>query len=388
MKTLKLRLIISSVLGLVITATPSALAQSSEHCLGFDEGLQLAAERAPEVDGARDRHSEAEADLEEARSLRMPQLSTFGRSGVGDSGLTSSQIDNQVGVRLSQRVYDFGDSRLAREAAQAGVAQREYDILDQEIRASVTLAEAYLTKLEAQAMRGIISERRDYFTRQKMSVDALLAQGGATRAEAAQIAAQLSEAEADDLELRFTGVQASTRITEYTGLSMAPCALDAAGLAMDGHLRGLQTIDDVVDSALHANPQIGARRSAINSLEARRSRERNARLPVIDVVGIASYSYDDLSENWDYRDRVGVDVSVPLLTGNSLGARRDRVAAQLSQEENGLRSLQRRLREEAEITFRRTLSLEAQLIRREAVEDSQKTYFDAISGEFEFGHGT
>jgi outer membrane protein len=357
-------------------------------CLSFDDSLMLAATRAPEVDGAWARRSEALANLRTAESLRYPQLSTFGRSGVGDNGLTSSQIDNQIGLRLSQRVLDFGDARLARESALADLDRRGFDVQDQQIVAAITVATAYLARLEADAMIAVIRDRRGYFQRQQAAVGELLERGGATRAERAQIAAQLAEAEADVLELNFQASSATTRIVEYTGLNQVLCDQSAANATMTDRLRGLDSIDAVIDHALQHNPQIGARRSAIGSLEARRERERRARMPVVDVVGIVSYTYDNGREDWDLRDRVGVDVSVPLLSGDSIGAGQDRVAAQLSQEEYGLRALQRGLREEVEITFRRTISLEAQLIRREMVASSQGDYFDAISGEFEFGLGT
>ncbi|WP_339333722.1 TolC family protein, partial [uncultured Maricaulis sp.] len=110
--------------------------------------------------------------------------------------------------------------------------------------------------------------------------------------------------------------------------------------------------------------------------------------PIIVSVGSASFVYDDISETWGARDRVGVDVSVPLYTGEALQARSDRAVARMAQEESGLRSLQRDLREQAEIAFRRSISLRAQLVRREAVARSQYEYFDAISGEFDFGLGT
>lgn len=361
---------------------------SGGQCLAFDDSLLLAASRAPEVEGAWARRDEAIADLRSAESLRHPQLSTFGRSGVGDTGLTSSQIDNQIGLRLSQRVMDFGDARLARESARATLDRRGFDIRDQQMTAATTVALAYLARLEADAMVAVISERRSYFERQQSAVRDLLARGGATRAERAQIAAQLAEAEADMLELIFQAERATIRIVEYTGLELDICGPGDVDRTMSDMLRGLDTIDDVIDHALHHNPLVGARRSAIDSLEARRERERRSRLPIVDVVGVVSYSYDDVREDWEYRDRVGVDVSIPLLSGNSIGAGRDRAAAQLSQEESGLRSLQRALREEVEITFLRAISLQAQLIRREAVAESQRDYFEAIAGEFEFGLGT
>ncbi|WP_417486221.1 TolC family protein [Maricaulis sp.] len=361
----------------------------ADACLSFEAALQLAAERAPEVAGAIARQDEAAADYREAESLRLPQVSTFGRTASGDSGLTGSQIENQVGVRLSQRLYDFGDSHYAMAAASRSIGQRAHELRAQQIDASNRLADAYLTHLEAEAMIDVIAERRDYFDRQRVAVEALLETGGATRADRAQIAAQLAEAEADALELSFMRERAGTRIREYTGYAPgALCGADAAANDLDRALEGVVTVHDAVDLTLTRNPGLAAQAEAVRALDAQRERARRSRLPVIEAVGIASYVYDDFSETWDARDRVGIDVSVPLYTGNALRARSDRAVARLEQEESGLRSMQRQLREQAEIVFRRSMSLQAQLIRREAVARSQFEYFDAVSGEFDFGLGT
>ncbi len=235
----------------------------------------------------------------------------------------------------------------------------------------------------------VIAERRDYFDRQRVAVEALLETGGATRADRAQIAAQLAEAEADALELSFMRERAGTRIREYTGY--APGALCDANAVADDLARaldGVTTVHDAVDLTLTQNPGIAAQAEAVRVLDAQRERARRSRMPVIEAVGIASYVYDDFSETWDARDRVGIDVSVPLYTGDALRARSDRAVARLEQEESGLRSLQRHLREQAEIVFRRSMSLQAQLVRREAVARSQFEYFDAVSGEFDYGLGT
>lgn len=358
-------------------------------CLSFTHALQIAAERAPEIAGAMARQNEAAADYREAESLRLPQVSTFGRSASGDSGLTGSQIENQVGLRLSQRLWDFGDSHYAMAAASSTIDQRAYELRAQQSNASGRLADAYLTHLEAEAMIDVIADRRAYFERQRASVEALLATGGATRADNAQIAAQLAEAEADALELGFMRDRAATRIREYTGYAPgAFCDAEAAADDLARSLRGIATVDDAVDITLARNPDLAAQAEAVRVLDAQRERARRSRLPVVEAVGIASYVYDDFSETWDARDRIGVDLSMPLYTGEALQARNERAIARMEQEESGLRSMQRELREQSEIVFRRTISLQAQLIRREAVARSQYEYFDAISGEFEFGLGT
>ena len=369
--------------------TTAAVAQPASSCLALTDAMGLAAARAPEVAGAQARLAQAEAEARAARSLRRPQVSTFGRSSVGDTGLTSSQIENQIGVQVSQRIYDFGDARLAETAARNQVDQRTYEIEAQQAESAQMLADAYLTRLETLAVMDVVSERRDYFGRQRDAVADLLARGGATRADRAQIEAQLANAEADALELQCLAERSATRSREYAGVVVGELCDDAQAAAdLSGQMSGLETLDTLVRAALSENPMIGARLSAVRSLEARLDRARRNRLPVIEAVGIASYVYDDQREDWEGRDRLGVDVSVPLYTGQALAAERDQAAAQLEAERSALRTLQRNMREEAEIAFRRSISLEAQLIRREAVAASQAEYFEAIEGEFEYGLGT
>lgn len=372
----------------IATGSP-AFAQTDPACLGFAEAMRLSALRAPEVAAAEARLDEAEAERREVRALRRPQVSTFGRTASGDNGLTSNRLENQVGLQVSQRLFDFGDARLAETAAENTVDQRGHEIASQRTDAAYTLAQAYLTRLETLAVLEVTAERRDYFARQRDAVTDLLSRGGATRADRAQIEAQLAGAQADAMDLHFGAERAATRIREYTGRPADTlCAGEAAAADLDAALAGLDTLDAAVGDALADNPQVSARLSAIRSLEARLDRERRSRLPVIEAVGIVSYVYDDQREDWEGRDRIGVDVSVPLYAGNALGARRDRAAARLALEESGLRAVQRELRERAEIAFRRAISLEAQLVRREAVARSQAEYFDAIAGEFEYGLGT
>lgn len=371
----------------VVMASSTAAAQA-QSCMSLSELMRVGIGQSPEVAVAQSRLDQAEADIDEARSLRRPQVTSFGRTGVGDTGLTSSQIENQVGVRVSQRVYDFGDSRLAINAAEFNSESLAYSLASQEAQTAFTIAFAYLAGLEAGEMIGVISERRDYFARQEAAVTELLARGGATRAERAQVSAQRAEAEADVLELQSQQQQAESRLRAYTGLLVNTCAVGPVTGELEGGLAGLSSVDLLWDAVFSRNPEIAAAQRAVRSLDAQRERERRERLPVIDVVGISSYTYDDQREDWEARDRVGIDVSVPLYTGNAIGARRDRAQARLQQSENELRQLQRDLGERAEVSYRRVLALEAQLSRRQDVAQNQRDYFEAIEGEFEFGLGT
>ncbi|MBO6796503.1 TolC family protein [Maricaulis sp.] len=376
------------VLPAMVLATLGPVSAEAQQCTLLRDLMQIGIGQSPEVAVAQSRLDQAEADVDEARSLRLPQVTSFGRTGVGDTGLTSSQIENQVGLRVSQRVWDFGDSRLAIDAAEFNSESLAYSLASQEAQTAFTIAHAYLIGLEAGEMIDVIAERRDYFARQETAVIELLENGGATRAERAQVSAQRAEAEADVLELQSQQQQAESRLRAWTGLLVATCPVGQVVGELEGGLSGLETVDQLWEAVFSRNPEIASAQRALRSLDAQRERERRERLPVVDVVGISSYTYDDQREDWEARDRVGIDVSVPLYTGNAIGARRERAQARLRQSENELRQLQRDLGERAEVSYRRVLSLEAQLARRMDVARSQREYFDAIEGEFEFGLGT
>lgn len=377
-----------AVLPAMLFATLGTVPVEAQQCTPLRDLMQIGIGQSPEVAVAQSRLDQAEADVDEARSLRLPQVTSFGRTGIGDTGLTSSQIENQVGVRISQRVWDFGDSRLAIDAAEFNSESLAYSLASQEAQTAFTIAHAYLVGLEAGEMINVIAERRDYFARQETAVIELLENGGATRAERAQVSAQRAEAEADVLELQSQQQQAESRLRAWTGLLVATCPVGQVVGELEGGLLGLETVEQLWDAVFFRNPEIASAQRALSSLDAQRERERRERLPVVDVVGISSYTYDDQREDWEARDRVGIDVSVPLYTGNAIGARRERAQARLQQSENELRQLQRDLGERAEVSYRRVLSLEAQLGRRMDVAQSQREYFDAVEGEFEFGLGT
>ena len=372
----------------VLTLTLAPAAVQAQTCLPLGDAIAAGADRAPEVAAAEARLDAGEAGIIEARALRRPQVTSFGRSRAGDTGLTSNRLENQAGVQVSQRLYDFGDSRLAIEQAEHERDRLESARDSQRAGAAYAVASAYLDALESDELAAVIDQRRSYFNRQYEAIEGLFARGGATRADRAQIAAERAEAEADILELQSRGEQAQARLSAYLGGPVSVCPDRLAAEVLDGAVSDIETVDMAIDMAVSANPEVGALRAAVRSQDARRERERRSRLPVISLVGISSYVYDDTFETWDARDSVGVDVSVPLYTGNSMGARVEAENARLVATESELRVLQRQLREQTEIAFRRILSLRAQLSRREVVADSQRAYFEAIAGEFDLGLGT
>ncbi|MBC8118761.1 MAG: TolC family protein, partial [Burkholderiaceae bacterium] len=312
--------------GALVPALAPAQAQvdptSPTQCLRFGEALALGARLAPEVQTAEARLAEGEAELAQARALFRPQLSTFVRTGIGDSGLTDSQIENQIGLRGTQRIFDFGDSRFARQAARATVAARQFDIAAAEAAAAETVGQSYLGWLETRDRLQATRQREAYFGRQLASTESLLGQGGATVADRADIDAEYLEAQSARTELEFLLERFGTRLAISTKRTNDPCAADDVSQTLSQMLQASAN-EGIVAATLATSPQIASLRSSADSLLAAAYREARSRFPVISVTGISSYAVDDFDTRGALRNRAGIDVSIPLYSGKAQTARID-----------------------------------------------------------------
>ncbi|MEM7457837.1 MAG: TolC family protein [Pseudomonadota bacterium] len=350
-------------------------------CLPIAAAMQAAAQASPDVAVAQAQIAGAKADLRLARSLSRPQVSSFARTQAGDGGLTGNAIDNQVGFRASQRLWDFGDARFAREAANSRVGAAEQTQLSVEADAARRVALSYISALEAFERKQVTSEREDYFRRQLSALQNALEIGGATRSEVAEVAARLAEAEAERFEIDFQIEQSSLQVATDVNRPVSLCYDRSPELpgAADGFS------DMETDLALISNPNIEAARRNLGGLKADQARAKRERLPVVDVVAIGSYAYLDQFNTWEFRDRVGIDVSVPIFSGSALNARSQAADAEVARARADLIRQRRQLREDILITRRRALSLYAQSVRRASVEDRKFEQFEAAEIEFDAG---
>lgn len=367
----------SELSAIEITASHSPLGA----CLPIAEAMEAAAHASPDVAVAQAQIAGAKADLRLAQSLTRPQVSSFARTQTGDGGLTGNAIDNQVGLRASQRLWDFGDARFAREAANSRIGAAEQTQLSVEADAARRVALSYISALEAFERQGVTSEREDYFRRQLSALESALEIGGATRSEVAEVAARLAEAEAERFEITFLIEQSTLQVATDVNQPVSLCFDRSPVLPQTAE--GFSDME--TDLALITNPNIEAARKNLGSLKADQERAKRERLPVVDVVAIGSYAYLDQFNTWEFRDRIGIDVSVPLLSGSALNARSQAADAEVARARADLIRQRRQLREDILITRRRALSLYAQSVRRASVEDRKLEQFEAAEIEFDAG---
>ena len=367
---------------LAVTAT----AQANNQCLHFDDALKLAAQTDPAVLTARAQQAEAEANITEAKSLFKPQISAFGRSGLGDVGVVDSAIQNQLGLRVSQRLFDFGDAKYARRIANFNLEATAADIRQAQMLAAQESGLLFLSLMEVDEQLEITKQRYDFFKRQLNAVDDLLQRGGATRSERADVAAELAETEAFILELQFQREQSETRLIISTGVDIASCETVDLNNYFRTQMAGLTSSEQAINRAIDENPALAALEKRADALGAESKRERLNHLPIIDVVGLSSYtSGEDNSSRFELQNRVGLDISVPIFSGNGLRARKRQAAARENAARSEALDARRQLRESVSIIYRRINSLDKQLSSRENVEEQKLEQFSAAEIEYSAG---
>jgi len=362
------------VVALAAALPMHASAQTPDNCLGINEVMQLAAANDPAVTTSEARRREARSQVEEAKSLYRPQISAFARTGVGDVGLIDSAIQNQVGLSASQRIIDFGDARLARKSARLSVQAGDQDIRLTEQQAATRAATAVLEMLRAQEAIAFTRDRQEYFRDQLSAIEAVLDSGGATVSERAEVAAQLSSAQAFLLDLKVQFDEAAIVLEIETGDSRAICAGSIVEAEFGTLAAEVENVDDVIFEALNEAPELQALEARSDSLAADSERQRRERLPIISVVGSAAYSSIG-SGNFELQERVGLDVSVPLYAGNALRARSDGASA-------------RQAAQDVRIGYQRILSLRAQALTAQELEDLSRELFEFAKVEYDAGTRT
>lgn len=355
-------------------------------CLSLKNALILSARQDPTVAIARAQEREAEAEIKIARSLFRPQVDAFARTGVGSVGLTDSALQNQFGARASQRIFDFGDAKLARRSARFGFRASQFDVQQVQLVAALNTGLAYLEAAQAQEQMKVTEKRRDFFAQQLKSIDILLDQGAATRTERANVASRLADAEAAGLELKFLLDSAQTQVELDTGLLPNICGSEEAVTLLNSLTGKIPNRESAVTIALAKNPNIEAVKNRTRRLEAERKRERASRFPIISVTGISALSSFGRIDQLSPQNRVGLNISVPLYSGNAQDGRNQRATAQQSASQGRVRDIERQLTEEVSIAFQRISSLGQQTVSRSEVEEQSRLRFEAA--EIEYNAGT
>ena len=381
MANLKLKHIIPITILLGFIFTENTFGQfENDTCISFGEAFSRSAKEASAVQIANARIGEAEADYSEAKSLFRPRVTGFGRSGAGSTSVVDSAISNQLGLRASQRIFDFGDSKYAKLAASSDLESREYEAAREANTAIVNTALAILQLQRVSAQQDLTEARRDFFVQLSDATSKLLDEGGATITETANIASRSAETDAFNLELQFQKERAQTVIQSDIQSNIPICEhkLDIDKIVPND--LSIFADDQLIDRVIMDNPTIKALEKRIDTLDALNKRSKRERLPVLEVVGTSSYSSFDGFDNFGFRNRVGLNVSVPLV-GGALRSNAKRSAIRLNISVVEKNRAEKELEESIKITLKRIASLQAQIPQLKIIEEQIYLQFQSTEKE-------
>lgn len=200
----------------------------------------------------------------------------------------------------------------------------------------------------------------------------------------AAVRSRLASARAELSALELSEIEALTDVAVLTGDDLNLCAETG-----EDALLSLALLDgsDPTRSATRS-PRVEALQSQVASAQAEAVRVRRQRLPAVDVVAIGSYAYDDFRDEGAYRDRVGVDVTVPIYQGDMLRARVSRAEAEVSRRQSELDMAERRLSGEVRSASARIRTLRRLREERAAAVTARCDELAALEIAFQGGQRT
>ena len=358
-------------------------AEPAPQCAPFDAVISQAVSYDPRIDEAISHFDIERAELSLAKADRFPQLESFSRAGLGDGAAADNQIDNRVGVRLSQRVFGFGAGRYERRAAKARADAAEFDIATARTTVALETAQAYIAILRAKARREATLEIENYYARDAEIARRRLEKNLVTISEANTVFAEQAQAQAqrarEDLriaqETERLSILLDTRFTcgEETSLS--------AYLSL--HLP--TTLEDASAEAIALSPELNAARANIRSARAETKRAGRANLPQLSVGGTVTYDYDDLAKTFERNERVGFDISMPLFQGGRNRFAKRRAKARARGAEASLAREEQALREHLAVSWARAYHLRSVLFKQTRARESFGRLSEAADKEFALG---
>ena len=303
---------------------------------------------------------------------------------MGDTGITDSGVSNQIGFRVSQRIFDFGDSKLAKRAAKTGFEAQQFQEKSTTNTAVLSTLMSIIDHQQSLAQSELTAERRDFFREQKMLTESLLSEGGATLTELANVSSRLAEAESFYQELQFTQSRSLTQIRADILSTKELCNVTLTLVDLFPVVQQLQAPGYAKQVAREQSPFLLGLSKRVENLDAEYERQRRSSLPVISIVGTGSYASFDRFNDFEFRDRLGVDVTVPL-TGGTLKSEKQRASARSNIARAEYARALRAAEENIDITLYRIKSLKEQLIHLRETEKQMKLRFDSAQIEKDVG---
>jgi len=356
----------------------------AQECLTLTEAVRLGENIDPSIDEADARIAGAKARLRGVRSEWRPQVAGFAQTNSGAEGLGDGRTNNQIGLTVSQRIYDFGRGRFEQESAAARVRVADFGLERAKNDIATLVAQTFLDGLKANERVLAAKRRRMYLTDLVAGLETRLAANDITVAEKSRIEAEFALSGAALIQEELAQSAALSDLFILTGSELPSCGdLHTVDAFFVQNLPA--TLLEVTDIATARHPEIRAVEAEQASLKAHKKVVARNRSPIVDLQGVAAIANEDFSGEFEAESRIGINVSTPIYGFGRYSSEKREAAAELQAIELSLARLRRDLGKRIALTWQRVSAYEALAFSRADARESLKAEANALQREFENG---
>ena len=350
------------------------------------ELAERALEFSPAVKSVQSRVDQAEYELDYVSRQNYARITTYVRTGFGDGVLESNQLDDQFGVQLTKTLIDFGRNSADKESSKARVLASRASTESMRRRLyEQTLIDILEARL-ADQNRQLYENRVKSLEERVELAEEQLKDGSTTINIVTRFRSELAQARLQQVQSRSRRDVSLTRIAQFSDTDIPPC-LDQVSLRVLLAPAIALTSEEIIER-MDNDPTIIEARELLNGAGADVKRAAREWRPSVRATGFVSQTYNSITDNLIERDRLGIEVTVPLYDGRQTQSRVGRFRAREDELRWSLEQTLLERRTELLTNYDRRNALEEALAAARDAEGSASDYLEATGKAFEFGAAT
>ncbi len=277
------------------------------------ESTLFAFDRDPSVGRQAAQLGIGQAQIDEAKSAWMPQISLNGSTGHSRTTDSSGSLNNSAawGLSLTQLVYDFGKTSSAIDQSKAQRDSYRYKLMStlSEVAEKTALSYVEVQRYTAlvEAAQDNISALQNVQQMAKLRADA----GLSSTSDELQTQTRVAGMRATLEQYRAALGSARARLAVLTGIDAARLSPLPASLMVSG-----DSLDNIDYSLI---PSVLAAESMATSADYAVQRSKSQHWPTLSLKGGRTRYQSDNRSYWD--DQIQLNIDAPLYQGGAVSAR-------------------------------------------------------------------
>lgn len=277
------------------------------------ESILFAFDRDPSVGRQAAQLGIGQAQIDEAKSAWMPQISLNGSTGHSRTTDSSGSLNNSAawGLSLTQLVYDFGKTSSAIDQSKAQRDSYRYKLMStlSEVAEKTALSYVEVQRYTAlvEAAQDNISALQNVQQMAKLRADA----GLSSTSDELQTQTRVAGMRATLEQYRAALGSARARLAVLTGIDAARLSPLPASLMVSG-----DSLDNIDYSLI---PSVLAAESMVTSADYAVQRSKSQHWPTLSLKGGRTRYQSDNRSYWD--DQIQLNIDAPLYQGGAVSAR-------------------------------------------------------------------